>query len=219
MLERLMQSELWSSVYNLPLIPMHNNPHIYLAVILQCLQGQAPSLEAQAASYYKACDKAETVYRWPDGRGGNFSHDEVLGAAAYSKEAALSLYYRLDGHDGIMPDEHGNLDQSRYFWRYIFLKPYLRARAGLDVSVWSQALWSAHVTWSMIKNRRDNFDPDGLLKVWIMGPGVKDYPMMNFFYEAWKKVMKSRGIGPKMIFTDHYLNEAPTMREIAPNDF
>lgn len=210
-------TELWHAIYQLPLIPIHNNPHIYMALVMLCSPGAVPQERADA--YFQACNQAETVYRWPDGRGGNFSHDEVLGAAAYSQMAAVSLYDRLEQNDGVFPDEHGKIYPGRYFYRYVFLKPYLRARIGMPVSVWSQSLWSAHVIWSMIMNKRQNFDPDGLLKVWLMGQAVKPYPLMNFSYELWKKVMKSRGIGPKMIFESHYLNECPTMQRIAPEDF
>jgi len=209
-------TELWHHIWQLPLIPIHANPHMYLALVTM-MNPNIP--QARLDAYFQSCDKAETVYRFPDGRGGNFSHDEVLGAAAYSQMAAVSLYDRLEQNDGVFPDEHGKIYPGRYFYRYVFLKPYLRARIGMPVSVWSQSLWSAHVIWSMIMNKSHNFDPDGLLKVWLMGQSAKNYPLMNFSYELWKKVMKSRGIGPKMIFTSHYLNEAKTMREIAPNDF
>lgn len=220
LLELVRNSELWSVLYGLPLIPMHSNPNIYLAIIMLCLGGQAAPLQQRAEAYFQSCVAPDTYYRWPDGRGGNFSHDEVLGAAAYSQIAAVQLYDTLESNDGYFPDEHGKFDSiNRYFYRHPFLKPYLRARIGMEVGVVSQSLWSAHVIWSMIMNKRHNFDPDGLLKIWLMGQAVKNYEVMNYFYEMWKKVMKSRGIGPKMIFTDHYLNEARTMREIAPVEF
>lgn len=209
-------TELWHQIYQLPLIPIHNNPHIYMALVT-LMNPSVP--QSRMDAYFQSCNKTHTVYRFPDGKGGNFSHDEVLGAAAYSQIAAVSLYDILETNDGLFPDEFGKFDQTRYFYRYIFLKPYLRARIGMPVSIWSQGLWSLHVGWSILMNRRHNFDPDGLLKVWLMGQAVKPYPLMNFSYELWKKVMKSRKIGPKMIFTDHYLNEAPSMREIAPDDF
>jgi len=209
-------TELWHAVWQLPLIPIHANPHMYLALIAM-MNPNIP--QGRMDAYFQACNQAETVYRFPDGKGGNFSHDEVLGAAAYSQIAAVQLYDRLETNDGSFPDEFGHFPSERYFYRYIFLKPYLRARIGMEVSLVSQSLWSAHVIWSMIMNKRHNFDPDGLLKVWLMGQAVKKYFVMNYFYEMWKKVMKSRGIGPKMIFKDHYLNECPTMARIAPDDF
>lgn len=210
-------TELWHHVWQLPLIPIHANPHMYLALVAM-MNPNIP--QGRMDAYFQSCNQAETVYRFPDGRGGNFSHDEVLGAAAYSQLAAVSLYDRLEMNDGSFPDEYGSVkDVSRYFYRYTFLKPFLRARIGMEVGIVGQSLWSAHVVFSMIKNRSHNFDPDGVLKVWLMGQSAKNYPLMNFSYELWKKVMKSRGIGPKMIFTDHYLDEAPTMARIAPNDF
>lgn len=211
-------TELWHAIYQLPLIPIHNNPHIYMALVMLCSPGAVPSQRADA--YFQSCVAEDTYYRWPDGRGGNFSHDEVLGAAAYSQIAAVTLYSELEKNDGFFPDEHGSIkDVSRYFYRYTFLKPFLRARIGMEVGIVGQSLWSAHVIWSMIMNKRHNFDPDGVLKVWLMGQSAKNYPLMNFSYELWKKVMKSRGIGPKMIFTGHYLNECPTMARIAPDAF
>lgn len=208
-------TELWHQVWQLPLIPIHSNPHMYLALVAL----MSPVDQTKMDEYFQSCNKVHTVYRFPDGRGGNFSHDEVLGAAAYSKSAADALYQRLEKNDGYFPDEHGKFTESRYFYRYVFLEPYLRARTDLAVSTWSQAKWSFYVWLSILRHGADDFDPDGVLKIWLMGQSVKKYPLMNFSYEIWKKVMKKRGIGPKMIFTSHYLNEVKTMREIAPIDF
>jgi hypothetical protein len=210
-------TELWHVLYQLPLIPIHANPHFYLALVMLCSPGSVPQPRADA--YFQSCVGHDTYYRFPDGRGGNFSHDEILGAASYSQIAAAELYDTLETNDGIFPDEFGHLVATRYFYRYVFLKPYLRARLGMPVSAFAQSFWSMHVVWSIFMNRQNNFDPDGLLKVWVMGQSVKNYPEMNFFYELWKKVMKSRGIGPKMIFAGHYLTECPSMARIAPDDF
>ncbi len=209
-------TELWHHVWQLPLIPIHANPHIYMALI-NLMNPSVPQDRMDA--YFQQCNQVTTVYRFPDGRGGNFSHDEVIGAAAYSAPAAAQLYMRLEKNDGYFPDEHGKVSESRYFYRYPFLEPYLRARNGLTVSTWSQVKWSFYVWLSILRSSPDDFDPDGLLKIWLMGQSVKPYPLMDFSYSVWKKVMKKRGIGPKMIFTSHYLNEAKTMRVIAPDDF
>ena len=88
-LDLLKQSEAWDPRYSLPLVPMHNNPWIYLAYCTRILRRDGgwwssenkQTFEASIQTHFERCstDKLGYLKRWPEG--GICSHDEILGAA------------------------------------------------------------------------------------------------------------------------------------------
>jgi hypothetical protein len=211
------KTELWDPRYNLPTIPQHSNPWIYMALVFKCV----PEFKdiANVFEHWLKCYHPPIFYRWPDKTGGNFSHDEILGAAHVLINAAYTIYCELVKYDGYSPDEHGRITENRYMFRFPFLRPFLRARLGMKVSTLSQVLWSLYVLKATVFSKKTKLDADGLLKIWLMSDYTSGYPIMDLTKHIWKLVMKHKGIGPKYLFTEHYLYVCPTMREIAPNGF
>lgn len=208
-LEMVQASELWHPRYNLPVIPTHNNPGIYTALVSRMLDDPSEILASFTLFWGPSFGSWS---RWPDGRGGNLSHDEMIGWAYLSPLAADALLRRFVF--GFYPNEHGEFEWRRWFPRFVFLMPYLRHRAQQGAGPVGMCLWSAYVLQSALRTKKDNFDADGIIKVWLM---CND-PPVRWVARFWRRRMDRIGLQPKDIF-ETYLRECPTLRVIAPEKF
>lgn len=223
--EIIEKSEVWHKEYNLPLIPTHLNPHFYNAVIwtlLRSIGEDVPQSWYKADYEYNAACRKENPDRfviYPDFRGGEFSHDECIGRAATSHIGASEILSDLSKFDGVYPRKDGSYEWKRNFYRFIFLVPFLKHRAGYILNPFSRLMWCAHVMFSAIGSKSETFDPDGCLKIWVMGEHMKELIGCNWVYSFWKYRMKRINVGPKRIFTSHYLTECPVLGILAPEHF
>lgn len=236
-LAKLKESSVWDHRHGLPLCPRHNNPHFYNAVSWRIVRenGEEVDLAMKEADFKfeMGCDGGQLedrrlswFYRWPDKTGGNFSHDEMIGRAYTSSTAAVKFLCDLIVADGVYPDENGKILESRDFSRFVFLVPYLRARArhserGQRVTCgWkSQFVWALHVVRSAFIAKREKFDEDGALKIWVMGEEMQTLPLSWLAYRFWQWQMHRKGITPRLLFSERYLTEEPIFAEIAPARF
>lgn len=211
-LDRLKSSNAWDKRYDLPLFPQFNNPFIYLAYAKLALRSHNEALsQRDILKYIHGCYKNGTFTRWPDGTGGQFSHDEVMGLSYLDEQRAAMCINILEKSDGTF--DAGDNEKKNMF-RLIFLMPFLKACAGYRVGLVSQLLWSIHAVVTAMKYKPGS--ESGLLKMWLMMDKMKDYPICKLACAYFCINMQGRGLNPKVLFTKFYLTECPVMGEIAP---
>lgn len=215
-------SELWSKEYAVPCIPQHNNPHIYIAVVFKLLRMSGvrisedwmlDTLRFQVKCYHELLKQ---YFRWPDRKGGSFSHDEIIGGAAISQIFARDCLFKMQENDGIYPDENGLIVDSRDFSRFIFLFPFLQSRVYNRVSLISQVKWSFHVVYAALMTSRESLDADGILKILVMSDEMSRYPLCDLAIKVWKIILNKRDVTLEYIFGKFYLVECPTILKICP---
>jgi len=236
--EKLKRSLAWDSLYNLPLVRLHNNPHLYcaysIALLLSLLKPDEESCKDELhlsyvcwMDYFAYLDKcspeghAGFYHRWPDGRGGSTSHDEVIGIAWLGgpliARAILSRLEEFDGDYKGPGQVEGRLGEFNLY-RFLFLKPYLKACAGYRVSWFSQALWVLTTIAPDFFTDRSKLSAGSLLRNWLMSKRMETLPISGAAIRAWKSRMKALGVGPKWCL-ERYLSEIPELREIAQEEF
>jgi len=213
--DKVQASNVWDARYGLPTIPINNNPWIYTAYVfalVKIVDGLVPPSWWEALlKHVQACMTPEGILRrWPDG--GGLSHDELIGAAHLSPVAAKSIIVRLEEQDGLYSDPNA---EQEYFFRFAFLMPYLRARAGFRVGLVSQIVFSFCILlhgWSYGPTSGDS----DTLKFWLMGIEMEKVGLCALAVPAWRKTMAKKGRSLKSIFSTTYLTECPVLGEIAP---
>lgn len=206
----LKQTEVWDARYGLPTVPMHNNPFLYMAYIACCVPFD---FMPEFVVFTRGCDQVDgTSTRWPDGSGGKFSHDEIMGRAYFDSPFAARVLDVFNQNDGIYDrlEDGESANQLRFF----FLVPYLKACARYRVGLFSQLIWCIHVLATAFS--REEGKESGALKIWLMGQVMSQFQLCKWAYEffAWKS-----GTSPKEIFSCHYLTECPTFSQISPDRF
>jgi len=219
-LEEFKGSNAWDNKFALPLIPMHNNPWIYSAYVRKLCGGFDSEMDYILFSHMNKCEVEPGLFnRWPDGSGGVTSHDEIMGLAYHDHDTAKDILLYLEKHDGEYINVHnpGKWTSEKFnVYRFIFLKPYLKACAEWHVSLLSQAQFSAFLIYDLITHK--GIDPAGRLRIWIMLEAMEIFPLSGFVISIWRKIMKNKNITPKLCFT-HYLAEVPIMKKMAPEYF
>jgi hypothetical protein len=161
-------SPAWDARYNLPLCPALNNPWLYMAYAQRNMKRAARdaiwlSMIEIEAHFLKCESKPGFFSRWPDGSGGAVSWDEIVGAASMSRFIARRILAYLDSTDG----EWGSgTDLADDMYRFPFLRPFLLAASGYELSPISKAEWSAFILWDAFK--RSPTDQGGALKNSLM---------------------------------------------------
>lgn len=223
-------SELFTAEWGFPALhPQLNQPNLVAAIVVMCA-GAQPKWIMNWERFAESCfiPKFRTYSRKPNGDQ-NLSADEIVG---YCLLAALAcrlydgLPYQLrriirtmKDHFGIYPNELGEVKLKRWMYRHIYLLPALKAGSGLPLKWYDRLSINLHLLQQELFQKKSNFTPDSLLKTWVMSEVFSSDKKCSGYFARWRETMKERGIGPRLIFTSHYMNEFPTMREIAPVDF
>lgn len=232
-------SNVWDSRFELPLIPIHNNPFLYSYYVMK-MAGYTKEIHERLSLHAENCRTSFGVFdRWPDGSGGIMSFDELMGLAAHHEWAAQEILAYLTETDGVYinrPEDvkPHELDEKHYVYRMIFLKPFLRACAGYKVNLISQAQFSAFLIYDLLTHKftiddffkadagtdefRKKLDAPGRLKIWVMLDYMEKYPLSKLAVNWWRRSMRKKDITPKTCFAN-YLSEVPIMWEIAPESF
>lgn len=217
-LEKLMKSNAWDSRFSLPTIPMHSNPWIYTAYCLY-LAGKADGVDYRTKfwpgidEFFAKCLLPSGVFtKWPGG--GFTSHDEIMGAAWLRPGIAREILEYLEKNDGLYDSERPESPREDHnVYRFIFLKPYLKACADYRVSFVSQLVWSIAAIancWNFTG------DSSGVLLFMLMGDKMEKYPISGISVWFWRRrLTKKFGCTPKLVFSKHYLTECPVLAEIA----
>lgn len=221
-LDKIKESTVWDKNYNLPTIPRHNNPHIYIAyvtMILQKLGEDTRDIKATYSMFINDCVLPDGAFsRWPGGRGGDTSHDEIMGVAYMNKSRAAELIDYLTKMDGqFSVEKQPKYSERRNVFRFAWLMPFMKACAGYRVSLFSQAAWGLYALYNAFTWKGDC---SGTLKVWLTLDKMKKYPLSAFFGFIWKLWMeKKHKLTPKIVFTKYYLTEVPVLGQIALDSF
>lgn len=220
-IERLKRSNAWDHRYNLPTVPIHNQPHLYMAYCIHVFGWDAINIEDHAA-FLHGCSRGPIpglFARWPGTVGGYTSFDELIGIAYMDRVAAEMVLDYLTLHDGdynVSGEPGRPLEFNMY--RFVFLTPYLKARAGFRVGAISQIAWAASTIVPQLFQREDQLSAGSLLRNWLMSKAMREYPISGAAIRAWSKRMREMGIGPRWCF-ERYLREVPELREFAPDHF
>lgn len=197
----LRQSKVWDERYDLPLFRLFNNPFIYSAYIWKLL-GKPEDLKIKLNDYALKCMTGIGRFtRWPDGTGGKFSHDEIIGIAFIGVEnIAESILVNLQMSDGIYNQDDTEADNM---YKFIFLEPFLRQCAGLKVSYISQAKYIAHILFSAFTWKKDS-GSSGVLKIWLMNDKMKTLPLCGLAILIYEKIISKKGVTLGWMISEHF---------------
>lgn len=232
----------WSEECGLPLVPFHNNPFIYGAYAIKIIRLHDkidpldPSPESNYAwmrenweRYLKDTEIEPGFFnRWPKGRGGLTSHDEVMGRAWLCPKEASKILAYLEKHDGLFAnvDIKSGIPERENIYRFYWLKPFLKActihKDNPDqhrVSLISQLIWSWYALMDGMFYKKEENDGGGRARMWLMLDKMEKLPLSNIFVQFWRNRMKKLGISPKTVFSELYLKEAPQFAAFAPEEF
>lgn len=227
-LEAFKESNMWDYRYNLPLGPQNNNPWFYLNLALKVISSTGESIPIsiweRVASHAKACEKMPGLYhRWPrkpdEVTSDVTSHDELIGMASLSSALAENIYKYLVEHDGEynnteLPDPFGQWNLSRFFW----FMTWLKSRAGIKISLLSQAAWAVHVVYDICRTTYGTQDASGRLLIWTMLPEMEKYWLTGAVVDLWRWRMKKLEITPKTMLALEP-KENPILAQCAPLQF
>lgn len=227
-----MNADGWDSRYWLPTFQRHNNPFLYMAYFNLLLRRQHPDhglTEFSVYEHYLRCLVDSQIHsghglinRWPDGGGGETSHDELIGLSALCPPAARHVEAYLREHWGCYDNKKTGNKFWRFFrfnlYRFPWFVCYLRHRAGKPPSRW---LDLAHVLYVRVQAWR--FDKlrnpltGSLLMTWLMGQTMRESqnPKVREAYDYWEKTLWIKGASPDWVF-DRYLTEYPIFKQAAP---
>jgi hypothetical protein len=216
-------SELLNKEWGIPaFFPQTNQPHLNTAIVFRCVEIIPYRWFYNYLRFLESCRFGEYYSRRPN-REQNLSKDEAVGIGAIEsfvlwtvKGATTKIVETLDKNFYIYPNELGEFKLKRFWGRHIHIKPFLclasfQGRSTLLLRIWFY--------YSMYANKRHNFRPESVLQAWLMGPAMKTDYKCKKVYEKWCQVMNKRGISPKLIFSEHWMQDAPTLAKIAPSKF
>ncbi len=214
------ESTAWSRAYELPVIPNRSNPWIYTAYVYRIIRDMMSALETAEFNsslriYFATCEVTSGfVSKWP-GDPGATSHDELLGAAYLSGEFAGRALTFLEKNDGAYTVGEPTIASN--VLRFVFVVPYLKARAGYRVGLFSQACFSVLVLWDAFVTKPG--EANDTLKIWLCYPAMVKYPLTAFALGVWEDRWMKRDYTPKRIFQSVYLTEVPILSKYAREDF
>ncbi len=203
------KSNLWHSGYDLPLFPGLNNPFIYGAYALKVMSEVGLSLDEKDGlmgkweRFVDSCRIEPGLFnRWPDGGGGGMSHDELMGLAYLSPIWAKEILAYLEKTDGLYcnkADDAKEPDAEIRFnvYRFPFMKPFLKARAGYSLSPFTQLQFAASLFWDMLETKKLSVDPGGRLKIWLMCEAMERGFISRVAVEVWRDRMRELGFTPR----------------------
>lgn len=228
-LDAFRQSNMWHQEHDLPLSPDNNNPWFYLALAVKVIERRmALPLQfwARVAAHMTLCEKEPGLFhRWPnhDKEGGArddvTSHDELIGLCYLSPDAASRIFFYLVRHDGEynntdQPDPIGKWNLFRIHW----FPQYVKARAGIPLSLLSQLSWSILLIWDMLKTKKETDDAAGRLLIWVMSEHMKDFSLCRIVIDLWRQRMKSLEITPAAMLLKEP-KENPILAQYGPEEF
>lgn len=200
--ENMQRAKCWDARFGLPLFPTTNNPWIYLAYLDRVLSKHLiGAIDREAVfAHFKRCevDSEKTpgrFRRWPDGRGGRNSWDEIVGAAYMSEKIARRILRYLDSTGGYWNDTSEAPPNHKIkfnVYRLVYLRPWLVARCGVKPSLCAQLIWAGHLLLAIRPNKKPG-DQGGRLRNWIMFQAMREYPICRAAIKRWTKEMERAG--------------------------
>ncbi len=234
-LELFKQSNAWDERYGLPLCPSLNNPWLYGAYALKLMRerGLTAIEELKLVERFRehaySCRVEPGLFnRWPDGSGGFTSHDELMGMAYISSELAHEILTYLEATDGVYVNKEQDKIDFKDDWQYrfnvyrmIWFKPFLKARAGSNLNLFSQFLFAGHLlldAWRIKDEQEAIFDQGGRLRIWIMLEAMETFAITGAAVSVWREKMNRIKASPKGMLTFEP-KECPIYRSLGAEKF
>lgn len=226
--ELVEKSELFDPYSGLPIIyPRHTQPHMHHAIVKKCANwiGLEDPWAQQYVAFCNNCQMHNGIYsRFPGGLH-NLSPDELIGMLSAAPEwlrkyVAESVLDTLRKHWGRYPNELGEVKWKRWWYRFPYLVPMLKAAAGHKLNWFNRRMFQLHLWNSKRINKSETFEPSGVIKVWLINSFMTmAHRDCAWRLSLWREAMVQQGIHPRRIFSFNWLNECPTLKEIAPPFF
>lgn len=226
-LDSFKQSNMWAWKYSLPLSPQNNNPWFYLACAIKIINKHddidridRSDLEHSIDQYHSGCITSNgTLSRWP-GSSSQTSHDELIGAcyldSYYAQQILVTLHENSGNYNNSGEKETVPLEFN--FYRFPWFIQYVKARAGMNLSLAAQILWIYLLVWDMIKTKSDSNDSSGRLLIWVMSEHMNKFLLCRLVINLWIKRMNRLGITLKRMLTLEP-RENPVMAELSPESW
>ncbi len=217
----------WDDVFKLPTVPIHNNPWLYCAYAFKILKGlDIPDafylpLRTRVRERLRACKLSTGYYhKYPGGRGGLMSHDEILGIAWLDMDAAREIYFTLVMNDGIYENEPVAFEESANVFRIFWVKYAIQGLAGARMSLITQAKFGLFLIADALIYK-DEGDASRL-RFWLVEDlldRVSGSWLLGLAFLFWNARMNKKRQSPKSIFQNHYLKEVEEFGIYAPDRF
>lgn len=223
-------STAWHPEYDLPLCPDLNNPHLYCSYAFKIMKAGGMTAAEQLGfldrydAYAKKCQIAlGLLNRWPDGHGGMTSHDEVMGMAYLSQSLAQEILTRLLADDGVYITHPGEAEGRPSYdfnlLRFVWVLPFIKARALPRVGQISQSVWAAHMTYDALRFKAGSTDDaGGRLRNWIMLEAMEPYGISRAASSFWVWMMKRKSCTLKSMLAIEP-REYSVFSELAPGEW
>ncbi len=198
--ELFRDSSAWDRKWDLPLVPAHNNPWIYGAYAYQLmklngiLDFERRDLEFRFYKYFSLCTVRQgLINRFPDGRGGQTSHDELMGAASINPLMAREIYFYLKISKGYYINRPDELKGRKQFFRHNIRRfpwavCYIKLAGGINPS-----LFQTFYTYGHILLNAYSGSEGGSLRVWLMREHLSKNKILKHAYKKWEKIKEKRG--------------------------
>jgi hypothetical protein len=220
--DKFEESTAWDRRHLLPVCSSYNNPWIYMAYASKIMfdYDKCQLKYTDVLLFAQKCQISSGLYnRWPDGSGGVTSHDELMGIAYLDRKRAKEIFFYLVENDGIYINVDYQFDSKDRFnlFRFPWFISYLKARALIPLSVWSQFLWCLPIIQDLLfYNSKKKKDEDGRLMKWLMSEEMIRFPLCKFFFSLWVTKMMKLKQTPREQFRT-YLKDYPVFFELAPD--
>lgn len=179
-LEELKKSDAWDFRYEAPTFPRYNNPHIYAALVHKVLNQNGFIYPSYKFTW--ACFEPKTGFfsRWPNGDGGQFSHDECIGAAYISEQAAQRIYEKI-----WLPynNEQSSFHPRQLLFRITHALAFVQKRATGSVWFPLQVAYAAFVF--LVTKQNDG--AKGHIQVWLTSEYMREHWVCRKALEFWDK--------------------------------
>lgn len=207
--KNFMESNVWDSRYDLPLLPDHNNPWIYAAYALKIIKSWGEDVDNLYLTREliehanEKCRVEKGLYhRWPDGFGGHTSHDELIGLCYIDAAIAKDVLNYLDFNDGVynnLKNTVTSLIPDRYnLYRFLWLRPYIAECAKARLNILSQLKWAGFVVANALFKKAEGWDTK--LMIWLMSERMENHTICKLAILFWESRMKKLGLNPHVFF-------------------
>lgn len=227
-IEAIEKSNAWDNYYRIPSVPMHRNPHTYLAYMTKLVSRYPVANMIYRETIFKDIISYILVCEGPDGyikrrpSDDDTSHDEMMFASYHSANFANRCVEFVSKNDGIV--EKNTNDEKQNAYRFLFFRAVIRAcSTKYRVGLISQAAYCVHLIYSILKTRRavkqnKYAESSGILKIWCANDRMNSYLLCSFFIDFWKWYHVKNGYTAKMLFSKLHLVECPIFAKLAMED-
>lgn len=218
--QELLESNVMDPRFDLPLVPDHLNPHIFCAYAVRMLEsngdvgGSLTIRSKYTADFLSRCEKGSGLITTFPGSD-IASHDDVYGAAFLDSRFAGRALDFLKHSDGIYSQLP--TDVHRFYYRFIFFTPALKAWAGFRVGIFSQVQFSAALAAHMMTEKKG--ETSNHLLFWLALPAMRKGLISGPAVLIWSYFWQKRGVTPKSVFTNNYLTICPWFGKWAKDEW